>query len=413
MPVVANNEVYKNDFQNFGNQEEYVVQYLGNPAVKPTSISQVKGVIDRGYCPETYTATADWTTYDVIGGIFPKVNENGDLVYGIKRGCIYDTVMKNWDEKRAEVSVWVRSPYRKLEEENGFYTGVWLVIDELNRADIDKAFGEVFTAIEYKKLLVPSIMGGAGKREVLIPEDYRVIGTLNTFDRHHLHELSEAFKRRFAFVRIEPPDDTVQNVEKYIIIKKAKSFLSNLGVEESANLDKWIQLDSRSKSITKDSDSDFVLAVEVLFNLVRFIRKFHALGTAQILAVMKYMLSGSLRGQSFLDSLDEGVATNIARELERLHPSFIRAIKWWSEGTLLDKMKEMTKKDRSEQQEEVLQSFLKYLEGIDGLGKLTLGPGDKWEEIEEEIKERWSKMEHANLSETASELDAIIRELGY
>ena len=49
-----------------------------------------------GYYAEDHTATSDWTTQDVIGGLFPKM-ENGKVAYGIQNGCVVDTVSRNWE----------------------------------------------------------------------------------------------------------------------------------------------------------------------------------------------------------------------------------------------------------------------------------------------------------------------------
>jgi len=89
------------------------------------------------------TATSDWTTHDVIGGIVPRIDKNGDVKYAIQKGCVSKTVSLNWEDgvgsKRKFVEVL----------ENGTknsYRGQWLVIDEFNRANIDRAFGQMFTA---------------------------------------------------------------------------------------------------------------------------------------------------------------------------------------------------------------------------------------------------------------------------
>ena len=45
----------------------------------------------------------------------------------------------------------------------------------------------------------------ADRGEVALPRDFRIIGTLNSFDRHFLNQISEAMKRRFDFIDVLPP----------------------------------------------------------------------------------------------------------------------------------------------------------------------------------------------------------------
>ena len=100
--------------------------------------------------------------------------------------------------------------------------GRWLIIDELNRADFDKAFGPLFTifanqpvTLPFKRVghssylsLVPAGAEAPAHTEAIsVPTRWRIIGTMNELDKATLYRMSFALMRRFAFVEVEPPDD--------------------------------------------------------------------------------------------------------------------------------------------------------------------------------------------------------------
>lgn len=137
------------------------------------------------------TATADWTTFDTLGGYMPSA-ESSKLVF--QEGLFIQALREN----------------------------KWLVIDELNRADVDKAFGQLFTVLSGHNAVMPYRQGG--KNVVLafdrntaasnfseetgsytVGRDWRIIATMNTFDRNLLFQLSAAFVRRFAVVHVGIP----------------------------------------------------------------------------------------------------------------------------------------------------------------------------------------------------------------
>ena len=122
-------------------------------------------------------------------------------------------VLNNWSTIRPGVRTSITRGEKK-------YKGIWLVIDEFNRADIDKALGQLFTALETRILKVPVMNSKTGYEERKIPLDYRIIGTLNTADKHYLFKLSDALKRRFAYVEISPPGKGPKRYRDILCAKK-------------------------------------------------------------------------------------------------------------------------------------------------------------------------------------------------
>jgi len=163
----------------------------GPPGTGKSTIAEAlcRAVVANQY--ELATGTADWTTFDTIGGYMPSP-EGLEFSPGIVLRC--------------------------LEQ------GRWLVIDELNRADIDKAFGPLFTLLagsgemqsarrtvlpyrrEGKNVEIRWAQQRSGARgDWVLTPGWRMIGTLNVSDKASLFQLSFAFLRRFAVVDVPLP----------------------------------------------------------------------------------------------------------------------------------------------------------------------------------------------------------------
>ncbi len=87
-----------------------------------------------------------------------------------------------------------------------------LIIDEINRANLPAVLGELIYALEYRNENVTSIYELDGNREINLPDNLYIIGTMNTADRSVGH-IDYAIRRRFAFVDILP-DESVITFEK-------------------------------------------------------------------------------------------------------------------------------------------------------------------------------------------------------
>ena len=98
----------------------------------------------------------------------------------------------------------------------------YFIIDEINRGNISRIFGEVMMLIEasHRGDVVKLMYGGRG---FSIPENVYIIGTMNTADRS-LAIMDFALRRRFSFIDVRPNLDRIETDDEKMraLIEKVK-----------------------------------------------------------------------------------------------------------------------------------------------------------------------------------------------
>lgn len=126
---------------------------------------------------------------DFIEGYRPVVSATGALSFALQPGT-FKTLCADASE----------SP------ELDFF----LLIDEINRGDIPRIFGELLTLLEKDKRGQAAILPASGGM-FTVPANVFVIGTMNTADRS-IALLDVALRRRFGFVELMPDYDTLAGI---------------------------------------------------------------------------------------------------------------------------------------------------------------------------------------------------------
>jgi MoxR-like ATPase len=142
---------------------------------------------------------------DFVRGIVAETTENGNVSYQVENKILADFAQKATDNP------------------NGNYV---LIIDEINRANLPSVLGELIYALEYRNEPVTSMYEYEGEREITLPKNLYIIGTMNTADRSVGH-IDYAIRRRFAFVDILPDENVIQNVIAKTLFNEIKTLFSN------------------------------------------------------------------------------------------------------------------------------------------------------------------------------------------
>lgn len=175
------------------------VRLLGPPGTGKSTLARL--VLDS-VVPDNYifaVGTAQWTGEDVVGGPVPDPENPQRLVFrpGLALSAAED--------------------------------GKWLAIDEINRADIDVAFGELFGLLAGFSLELPYTAPDDAERRVFIhaerpdgdlapgeyglPRSWRMIATMNSWDKASLNRVSFAFSRRWCTIYVPiPRPSTYQDI---------------------------------------------------------------------------------------------------------------------------------------------------------------------------------------------------------
>lgn len=88
-----------------------------------------------------------------------------------------------------------------------------LILDEINRADLSRVFGEAFSVLEDRNspIALPGTAAGAPPRTIRMPSDLYVIGTMNLIDQS-LEQIDFALRRRFFWHRSSFDKDRLARV---------------------------------------------------------------------------------------------------------------------------------------------------------------------------------------------------------
>lgn len=141
---------------------------------------------------------------EFIEGLRPETNDDGQISYEVKPGVFKQICNK-----------------AKLDPENRYA----IFIDEINRGNMSKIFGELITLIETDKRVQynsegKQVEGDTGLELTLpysestfgVPKNLDIIGTMNTADRS-IALLDIALRRRFEFKELMPNSSVIEGVD--------------------------------------------------------------------------------------------------------------------------------------------------------------------------------------------------------
>jgi len=285
----------------------------GPPGTGKTTLARALAKAFDAHLEHT-TATSEWSPYHVIGGLRP--NKDGGLQAHL--GVVPTAVLECAEVLRKRQKGASDSP-----------VAVWLLIDEFNRAEIDRAIGSLYTLLsscdsEHMKSTPIELWFAEteSSAKLWVPASFRIIGTMNDLDTNFVSQISQGLRRRFQFVTVTVPGSDATNSDS--VQREIQAAL------ESASA--WLARNYPGFALSI-ADSE---VTEMKNKLGHVISKFRSpnetswpVGTAQIVDIIKaYLVSASGDPKN---ALDLAVADRLIAQMNSITPfqysHFVKVLK--------------------------------------------------------------------------------------
>ena len=167
------------------------VIFYGPPGTGKTFLAMK--IADHLASPESVTLIQFHPAYsyeDFFEGYRPQTTVDGSVSFALKPG-----------------------PFKRLvgKAQENPHTAYVLIIDEINRANLAKVFGELYFLLEYRDQNVDLLYSRPEDPPFTLPANVYLIGTMNTSDRS-IALVDAAMRRRFAFVSLHPDQPPTSGV---------------------------------------------------------------------------------------------------------------------------------------------------------------------------------------------------------